>query len=38
MAEHLILKAVESLGLTADGKLREPRFKGVRFDKHEPDA
>lgn len=25
------------LGVTADGKLREPRFKGVRFDKVQPD-
>lgn len=29
---------VEFLGFTADGKLREPRFKGVRFDKQEPDT
>src|SRR5690606_17449379 len=29
---------VECLGVTEDGKLREPRFKGVRFDKLEPDA
>lgn len=29
---------VEAMGLTEDGKLREPRFKGVRFDKEEPDA
>jgi DNA ligase-1 len=28
---------IECLGLTADGKLREPRFKGVRFDKVKPD-
>lgn len=29
---------IEAMGLTADGKLREPRFKGIRFDKEEPDA
>jgi ATP-dependent DNA ligase len=29
---------VECLGLTADGKLREPRFKGIRHDVREPDA
>lgn len=29
---------VECLGITEDGKLREPRFKGVRFDKLQPDA
>lgn len=28
---------VECLGVTADGKLREPRFKGVKFDKTEGD-
>jgi ATP-dependent DNA ligase len=28
---------IECLGITADGKLREPRFKGIRFDKLEPD-
>lgn len=28
---------IECLGVTADGKLREPRFKGVRFDKVQPD-
>lgn len=28
---------IECLGITADGKLREPRFKGVRFDKTQPD-
>jgi len=28
---------VEFLELTADGKLREPRFKGWRYDKSEPD-
>lgn len=28
---------VEFMELTADGKLREPRFKGWRFDKTEPD-
>jgi len=28
---------VECLGITADGKLREPRFKGFRFDKVKPD-
>ena len=29
---------VEFMELTADGKLREPRFKGWRYDKAEPDA
>jgi ATP-dependent DNA ligase len=24
---------VEAMGLTPDGKLREPRFKGIRYDK-----
>lgn len=28
---------IECLGITADGKLREPRFKGLRFDKLKPD-
>ena len=28
---------VECLGVTEDGRLREPRFKGIRFDKREPD-
>lgn len=28
---------VECLGITDDGKLREPRFKGIRFDKLESD-
>ena len=28
---------VEFMELTADGKLREPRFKGWRYDKTEPD-
>lgn len=29
---------IECMGLTEDGKLREPRFKGMRPDKTEPDA
>lgn len=29
---------VECMGLTAAGKLREPRFKAIRYDKKEPDA
>lgn len=29
---------VEAMGLTDAGALREPRFKGVRYDKVEPDA
>lgn len=29
---------IECMGLTEDGKLREPRFKGVRHDKEQPDA
>lgn len=28
---------VEFMGFTEDGKLREPRFKGLRHDKKEPD-
>lgn len=28
---------VECMGITADGKLREPRFRGVRHDKKESD-
>lgn len=28
---------IEFMELTADGKLREPRFKGWRFDKDQPD-
>lgn len=28
---------VECLGITEDGKLREPRFKGFRYDKLKPD-
>ena len=28
---------IEALGVTADGKLREPRWKGLRFDKTQPD-
>lgn len=29
---------IDCLGITADGYLREPRLKGVRFDKEEADA
>jgi ATP-dependent DNA ligase len=29
---------IECLGLTADGALREPVYKGIRFDKLEPDT
>jgi ATP-dependent DNA ligase len=28
---------IACLGVTEEGKLREPRFKGVRFDKEQPD-
>jgi DNA ligase-1 len=28
---------IECLGVTEDGKLREPRFKGIRHDKTQPD-
>lgn len=42
--EHLLtngceglIAEVEFMELTADGKLREPRFKGWRYDKTEPD-
>lgn len=33
-----MIAEIECLGITADGKLREPRFKGMRFDKLEPDT
>lgn len=43
--EHLIthgckglIAEIEFMELTADGKLREPRFKGWRYDKDQPDA
>lgn len=29
---------IEFMGYTPDGLLREPRFKGIRFDKTQPDA
>ena len=29
---------VECMDFTADGKLREPRFKGIRHDKESPDV
>jgi ATP-dependent DNA ligase len=29
---------VEFMGFTEDGRLREPRFKGIRFDKEQPDT
>jgi DNA ligase-1 len=29
---------IDCLGITADGKLREPRFIGIRHDKEEPDT
>lgn len=29
---------IECIGITEDGKLREPRFKGIRFDKEAPDS
>ena len=32
-----VIAEIEFMELTADGKLREPRFKGWRFDKTEPD-
>lgn len=32
-----VLIEVEAMGLTEDGKLREPRFKGVRLDKDKAD-
>ena len=42
--EHLIthgckglIAEIEFMELTSDGRLREPRFKGWRFDKTEPD-
>lgn len=33
-----LIAEIEFMELTADGKLREPRFKGWRYDKTEPDA
>lgn len=33
-----MIAEIECMGITADGKLREPRFKAIRFDKKEPDA
>lgn len=43
--EHLTLHGckgmiaeIEFMELTADGKLREPRFKGWRYDKEQPDT
>lgn len=32
-----LIVAVEAMAWTEDGKLREPRFKGVRLDKIDPD-
>ena len=32
-----VIAEVEFMGLTPDGKLREPRFKGWRHDKEQPD-
>ena len=32
-----VIAEIEFMELTEDGKLREPRFKGWRFDKTEPD-
>lgn len=32
-----MIAEIEFMELTADGKLREPRFKGWRYDKTEPD-
>lgn len=32
-----VIAEIEFMELTADGKLREPRFKGWRFDKDQPD-
>lgn len=33
-----VIAEIEFIGLTPDGKLREPRFKGWRFDKEQPDT
>lgn len=33
-----LIAEVEFMELTSDGKLREPRFKGWRFDKYAPDV
>jgi len=33
-----VIAEIEFMELTADGKLREPRFKGWRFDKEQPDS
>jgi len=32
-----LIVEVECMGVTPDGKLREPRFKGIRYDKAEAD-
>jgi DNA ligase-1 len=32
-----VIAEIEFMELTEDGKMREPRFKGWRFDKTEPD-
>lgn len=29
---------IECMDITEDGKLREPRYKGIRFDKEQPDT
>lgn len=33
-----LIAEIEFMELTKDGKLREPRFKGWRYDKEQPDA
>jgi ATP-dependent DNA ligase len=33
-----LIAEVEAMDYSSDGLLREPRFKGIRFDKLEPDA
>lgn len=33
-----LIAEIEFMELTADGKLREPRFKGWRYDKEQPDS
>lgn len=36
--DRCAIAEIEFMEITADGKLREPRFKGWRFDKDQPDA
>jgi ATP-dependent DNA ligase len=37
LAPHVTVVEVEAMGWSTEGKLREPRFKGIRHDKETPD-